>query len=200
MSQINTKLVKCGEHIEIFDYECPVKNKNFKYERKGEVRIPRHIRMNFNTKGQLSYAQLIIDSTDCRTIRDELEKWFKHFTAPILAAIEPLPTKIMVYILHSHLDDLLQQNPFKNLVSCKVYTAKAKKVMQVFINAFERAVGDELRKAKAFLIEHNLKKPEVLWNRRAEAFIKKHNLINRIPYKKLDLWDRGWYSYSCYHI
>lgn len=198
--KMNTKLVKCGGHIEVFDYECPVKNKNFIYERKGEVRLPRHIRLNFKASGRLTYAKLILNHTNCQAIRNELEQWFTHFKQPILAVIEPYCSQTIVYVLHNNLDNLLRQNPLQHLIECTIITDKVQQVMQVFIKAFEHAVGDELRKAKQYLIEHNLKQPEILWNKRAEAFIKEHGLINRIPYKTLDLWDRGWYSYNCYQI
>jgi hypothetical protein len=87
-------------------------------------------------------------------------------------------------------------------MSTELHTAEVQDVIKVFVHAFDIAINSQLRKANQFLVQHCLEEPVILRNRKAEAFIEKHHLLDRTPYSTADLFDSGggWFTVQRYII
>lgn len=194
-----TKLVKCKNHIEIFDYDGKQSAKNFRIEREGNVRLARIIRNNFKVKGNLTYAVLTLPTAPEIEVKEQVAKWLTSSENAAIAVITPLEEHVLLHIVAANLQELLTQNTSFQVEHKEIITSEVRDVINTFVKAFDQAIGSQLRKADHFLIEHNLESPLVLRNKKAEAFIKKHRLINRYPYSTAELKDNcGWYSVKRY--
>lgn len=191
-----TKLIKCKGHIEIFDYDANTSNKNFKIEQVGYVRLARVIRTNFKVQGKLTYATLTIPVAYTSEVKEQIEQWFSTLSKATVAILQPSKGTTILYVLTDNLSVLLAANNDVSIMSTELHTAEVQDVINVFVHAFDTAINHQLRKAKQFLIEHCLEERLILRNRKAEAFIEKHHLIDRTPYSTADLSDSGcgWFT------
>lgn len=195
-----TKLIKCKGHIEIFDYDANTSNKNFRIEQEGYVRLARIIRTNFKVQGKLTYAALTIPVACTSEVKEQIEHWLSTISKATVAVIQPFTDTTLLYVLTDDLPVLLVANNDISIMSTEFHTAEVQDVIKVFVHAFDTAIKGMLRKAKQFLIEHCLEEPLTLRNRKAEAFIEKHHLLDRTPYSTADLFDSGWFTVQRYII
>lgn len=195
-----TKLIKCKGHIEIFDYDANTSKKNFRIEQEGYVRLARIIRTNFKVQGKLTYAALTIPVAYTSEVKEQIEQWLSTISKATVAVLQPSTDTTILYVLTDNLPVLLAANNDISIMSTECHTAKVQDVINVFVQAFDTAIKGMLRKAKQFLIEHCLEEPLTLRNRKAEAFIEKHRLIDRTPYSTADLFDSGWFTVQRYII
>ncbi|MEK5068587.1 hypothetical protein [Sporosarcina sp. FSL K6-1508] len=196
----NTKLIKCKGHIEIFDYDANTSKKNFSIEQEGYVRLARIIRTNFKVQGKLTYAALTIPVAYTSEVKEQIEQWLSTISKATVAVLQPSTDTTILYVLTDNLPVLLAANNDISIMSTECHTAEVQDVINIFVQAFDTAIKGMLRKAKQFLIEHYLEEPLTLRNRKAEAFIEKHRLIDRTPYSTADLFDSGWFTVQRYII
>ncbi|KGR89566.1 hypothetical protein CD30_16330 [Ureibacillus massiliensis 4400831 = CIP 108448 = CCUG 49529] len=194
-----TKLVKCKGHIEIFDYDGKQREKNFFIEREGYVLLARIIRTNFKVKGNLEYAVLHLPALPTSEVKAIIEDWFTSTTDPVTAVITPISEGVEVHVITNDINTLLLQYQSVQPKHIEILNAPVQDVINSFVYAFDMAINFQLRKTNDFLIRHNLEEPMIIRNRKAEAFIKQHQLINKIPYSTANLVDNcGWYTVSRY--
>ncbi len=194
-----TKLVKCKNHVEIFDYDGEQSAKNFRIEREGYVRLARIIRNNFKVKGSLTYAVLTLPAAPAVNVKEQASKWFTCSKNAAVAVITPLEGRVLLHVVAVDLQELLNQNTSLQVEHNEIITSEVQGVIDTLVKSFDQAVNNQLRKANQFLIEHNLEDPLILRNKKAEDFIKKHHLINCSPYSTTELFDKGgWYSIKRY--
>ena len=194
-----TKLVKCKNHVEVFDYAGKQSAKNFQIEREGNVRLARIIRNNFKVKGSLTYAALTLPVAPAVDVKKQVSKWFTGSENAAVAVITPLEGHVLLHVVAVDLQELLNQNTSLQVEHEVIITSEVQGVIDTLVKAFDQAVNNQLRKANQFLIEHNLEDLLILRNQKAEAFIKEHHLINCRPYSTAELVDRcGWYSVKRY--
>lgn len=194
-----TKLVKCKDHIEIFDSDGKQREKNFLIEREGYVLLSRIIRTNFKVKGNLEYAVLYFPVLPTSKVRVIIDDWFTSTINPATAVITPNSEGVVVHVITNDINTLLQQYQSVHPKHIEIINAPVQDVINSFVCAFDKSINHQLRKTNNYLIRHNLEEPMIIRNRKAEAFIKQQRLIYKVPYSSANLVDScGWYTVSRY--